>query len=207
VVAVLVAFAGCISYSGGSRTVDPARLTQPGWIVAAETPELRQQGSRDCGAAALAMIAGRWHVPLSVDGAVAALPAPPPQGTQLGDLRDAARAQGLTAFAITGDRTTLVHELRAGRPVIVGLLLPYGRKRVQSHYEVIVAVHPTEDQFVTINPAKGWRIRSWAALDAEWRPARRPTLVVLGPTSKPSVDASANNRRTTAAHVLHASSR
>jgi len=179
-VAALVAFAGCISYSGGARSVDPARLTEPGWIVAAPTPELRQQGSRDCGAAALAMIAGRWHVPLSVDGAAAALPAPTPQGTQLGDLRDAARAHGLTAYAIIGDRNTLIHELRAGRPVIVGLLLPYGRTHLQSHYEVIVAMHSTRDQFVTINPASGWRIRSWADLDAEWRPARRPTLVVLG---------------------------
>ena len=180
VVAALIAFAGCISYSGGARSVDPARLTRPGWIVAAPTPELRQQGSRDCAAAALAMIAGRWHVALSVDGAVAALPAPTKQGVRLGDLRDAARAHGFQAFAIAGDRNMLVHELRAGRPVIVGLLLPYGRDRVQSHYEVIVAMHPTDDQFVTINPASGWRTRSWADLDAEWRPAGHPTLVVLG---------------------------
>jgi len=137
----------------------------------------------DCGAAALAMIAGRWHVALSVEGATKTLPAPTKQGTRLGDLRDAARAQGLTAFTIAGDRATLVHELRAGRPVIVGLLLPFGAKRVQSHYEVVVAVNLTSDQFVTINPASGWRTRSWADLDTEWRPAGRPTLVVLGPST------------------------
>lgn len=182
-VVACVGLAGCVSYSGGAHAVDPARITQPGWIVA-PTPELHQTSDRDCGAAALAMVAGRWHVPLSVAAASHALPPPTKQGTKLGDLRDAARAQGFTAFAIAGDRATLVHEISAGRPVIVGLLLPFGSKRVQSHYEVIVAVHPDTDQFVTINPSKGWRTRSWAALDAEWRPAGRPTLVVLGKTSQ-----------------------
>ena len=191
--AALGALAGCVSYRGGARSLDPTQLaTEPGWIVAAPTPELRQARAHDCGAASLAMIAGRWHVALSVDQAVAALPAPAPRGARLGDLRDLARAHGLWAFAIAGDRDTLVHELRAGRPVMVGLLLPYGQKRALSHYEVIVAVHPVRDQFVTIDPATGWRSRSWADLDAEWRPAGRPTLVVLGPAG----DAAGNRAAT-----------
>ena len=182
---LLVGVAGCIAYSGGARPIDPTRLvSEPGWILAAPTPALRQGGPYDCGAAALAMVAGRWHVPLAVDEAVAALPASTSQGTRLGDLRDLARARGLTAFAITGDRDTLVHELRAGRPVIVGLILPYGPRRAQSHYEVIVAVNPADGLFVTLDPASGWRARRWADLDAEWSPAGRPTLVVLGPAAR-----------------------
>lgn len=184
-VVALAATTGCASYIGGARSINPLRLTtEPGWVVAAPTPELRQQDSHDCGAASLAMIAGRWHVPLSFDGVVAALPAPTPQGTRLGDLRDVARAHGLTAFAIAGDRDTLVHELRQGRPVIVGLIQPYDYEQSQSHYEVIVAVHPIDGRFVTIDSANGWRARSWADLDAEWRPAGRPTLVVIGPAPK-----------------------
>jgi ABC-type bacteriocin/lantibiotic exporter with double-glycine peptidase domain len=179
-----LAGSACATYSGGARTADPARLaTEPGWIVAATTPALHQIGARDCGAATLAMVAGRWHVPLSLDAAVSALPAPTSAGVRLGDLRDAARSHGLSAFAISGDHDTLVHELSAGRPVIVGLLLPYGNKRVQSHYEVIVGVHPSDDTFMTIDPAVGWRSYRWSALDAEWKPAGRPTLVVLGPRS------------------------
>jgi len=181
-VAVLACLAGCLSYTGGARTLDPARLTEePGWIIAAPTPELRQRAALDCGAASLAMVAGRWHVSFTLDAAKASLPAPTEAGTRLGDLRDAARAHGLVAFAIAGDRETLVHELGAGRPVIVGLLLPYGARRAMSHYEVVVAVHPEDGRFATIDPAGGWRVRTWAALDAEWRPAGRPTLVVLGP--------------------------
>lgn len=177
---VAVLLVGCASYSGGGRALDPGRFNaEPGWIVAA-TPALRQHGALDCGPAALAMIAARWHLRVSVEGAAAWLPAPSPLGASLGDLRDAARAHGLTAFAIAGDRETLIHELQAGRPVVIGLLLPYGRDRALSHFEVIVAARPDQGQFATLDPATGWRVRSWLDLDAEWRPAGRPTLVVLG---------------------------
>lgn len=161
--------------------MDPAQLVaQRGWIVAGPTPRLEQVGSKDCGAAALAMVAGRWQLPISVSEALAALPAPRGRGARLGDLRDLARAHGLTAFAIAGDRATLNHELRAGRPVIVGLLLPTSKGQALSHYEVVVATHPADGLFVTIDPARGWRSRSWADFDAEWRSAGRPTLVVIG---------------------------
>jgi ABC-type bacteriocin/lantibiotic exporter with double-glycine peptidase domain len=183
--ALAISVAACISYSGGARAFDPDRLrTEPTWTVAASTSALRQRGSQDCGAATLAMVASHWHVSLSVDEAVAALPSATQSGVRLGDLRDTARARGLTAFAIAGDRATLVHELRAGRPVIVGLLLPYGPRHGQHHYEVIVATgRDGTGPFVTIDPVRGWRVRSWADLDAEWRPVGRPTLVVIGVAS------------------------
>lgn len=171
----------CYSYTGGARGVDPARVTVgEGWIVAGPPPALRQRGAIDCGPTALAMVAQRWAVPLSRDAAIAALPKPPPEGASLGDLRDLARQRGLSAFAIAADRPTLERELRAGRPVLLGLYAPYGEKYVQSHYEVLVATRPAEASFVTIDPARGWRLRSWQDLDAEWKPAGRPALVVLG---------------------------
>lgn len=178
---LLAGATGCVSPGGRSRTFEAARLaSDPGWITAAPTPLVRQVGAQDCGAASLAMVAGRWQVDLSLEGAAAALPAPGPTGARLGDLRDAARASRLQAFAIAGDRETLVHELQAGRPVIVGLHLPAGPRRALSHYEVLVAVHPAADRFVTLDPASGWRVRSWGDLDAEWLPAGRPALVVVG---------------------------
>ncbi|MBK9034061.1 MAG: hypothetical protein IPL61_22795 [Myxococcales bacterium] len=193
-VLALVAVVGCASYRGGARPIDPVRIrADAGWIAAAPTPEVRQRGELDCGAAALAMVAGRWRVPLTEHDAIAALPAPSPTGTRLGDLRDAARAEGLSAFAIAGDRDTLVHELRAGRPVIIGLHLSYGRQTV-GHYEVLVAVHPIDDRFVTIDPASGWRVRRWVDLDAEWAPAGRPTLVVIGSIAPVAVRARADRR-------------
>lgn len=179
-----LAAAGCgPRYLGGARPIDPVRVErEPGWIATHGTPTYQQERRDDCGPAVLAMVATRWGVRMSVDDAVAALPPPGPLGSRLGDLRDAARAHGLTAFAISGDPDTLVHELRAGRPVIVGLRLPYSGGKALPHYEVVVAALPTSGEVATIDPAiAAWRVRTWAALDAEWAPAGRPTLVVLGP--------------------------
>jgi ABC-type bacteriocin/lantibiotic exporter with double-glycine peptidase domain len=184
-VAGLSGLASCYSYSGGSRPIDPARVTiDDGWVVASPTPVFRQREAIDCGPTALAMIAARWRVRLTVAEAVAALPKPPPEGSSMGELRDLARQRGLSAFALAADRETILHELRAGRPVLVGLFAPYG-KYVQSHYEVVMALRPSDGQVATIDPARGWRTRSWKDLDAEWQPAGRPALVVLGPSAAP----------------------
>lgn len=178
-VAILVA-SGCVSYSGGARPIDPSRMvSELGWIKAAPTPDIRQRTLLDCGPAALAMVAGRWHVHIAIDDP--AIAAPAKHGVRLGDLRSAARAHGLAAFAITADHATLDHELRAGRPILVGLLRPYSRKKAVSHYEVVVAMRG--DEIVTLDPAAGWRVRTWASFDREWRAAKYPALVVLGPKS------------------------
>ena len=192
VIAVALASAagcGAPTYVGGARPIDPARLTaEPGWIMSGATPALRQKRVDDCGPAVLAMVAGHWQVKVSIAELVALLPPPGPLGARLGDLRDVARARGLVAFAIAGDQATLVHELRAGRPVIVGLKLPYSGRRTLPHYEVVVAAHPEAGRVVTIDPARAsWRTRTWAELDAEWAPAGRPTLVVVGRAPEPAV--------------------
>jgi ABC-type bacteriocin/lantibiotic exporter with double-glycine peptidase domain len=185
---VLLGATGCASIGGRSHAFDAARLgVDGGWIVAGRTPLVRQAGPQDCGAACLAMVAGRWKAALSLEQASAALPAEA-NGASLGELRDLARARGLTAFAVAGDRDTLLHELRAGRPVIVGLHVPIGFGRAKRHYEVAVAANPDDDRFVTLDPSRGWRVRQWRDLDAEWLPAGRPALVVIGVTPAVSVN-------------------
>ncbi len=183
---VAVTVAACAHYTGGAHPIEPGQVSRdPGWISTAPTPTVHQHGLTDCGPAALAMVAGRWHVALTLDEARHEVAAPTPRGVRLGDLRKAARAKGLLAFAVNGDEAMLEHEVRAGRPVIIGLLRPYGRDRALSHFEVVVALRASADdhRVVTIDPGGGWQVRSWADLDAEWKPAGRPALVVLGPSS------------------------
>jgi ABC-type bacteriocin/lantibiotic exporter with double-glycine peptidase domain len=194
----LVGASGCATTAGQSRTFDPDQLDPTaGWLVATPVELVSQEGSKDCGAAALAMVAGRWGVKLNLGEALRGLEASAAaapgagadaggggSGARLGALRDLARSLGLKAFAISGARATLLHELGAGRPVIVGLHVPGGPKQVRSHYEVVVGAQPADGRFVTLDPASGWRVRDWTGLDDAWRPAGRPALVVLGAASR-----------------------
>lgn len=182
VVALIIAaaVAACApGYVGDARRIAPERVTaDEGWTVA-PAPAVRQQRAADCGAAALAMVAARWQAALDIDVITERTPALP-GGHKLGDLRDVARLAGLRAFAIKADRKTLAYELAAGRPVVVGLFRPYDDRRARSHYEVVVGLH-ADGRVATIDPADArWHVRSWEGLLAEWEPAGRPALVVLG---------------------------
>ncbi|HEU4727475.1 MAG TPA: cysteine peptidase family C39 domain-containing protein [Kofleriaceae bacterium] len=168
-----------LSYTGGARPVSPTELGT-GWYRAAATPVVRQHQETDCGLAALAMVAGAWGRRWSVADLDHQLP-PTGRGIKLGALRDLARTRGLDAYAIRGTLHDLEHELSAGRPVVLGLYLPYDREHNASHYEVAVAIHPQDGTVVTIDPATGqWRRRSRQVLELEWKPAGFATLVVVG---------------------------
>lgn len=177
-VAASLALAACaVPYSGAARPVDAAAIAPAaGWTVA-PVPVIRQRALADCGPAALAMIAARWQRPLALADATRAAP-PDADGTRLGSLRDVARAHGLRAFALAGDRALLEHELERGRPVLVGLVRPHGR-RALTHFEVVVGVHP-DGRVATVDPGAGWQVRPWSGLEAEWAPGGHPAMVVVG---------------------------
>lgn len=179
----LLGLVGCqLSYHGGAKPVSPSELGS-GWYRAAATPVVRQHQQTDCGLAALAMVAGTWGRHWSVDDLNHQLP-PSDRGVKLGALRDLAKARGLEAYAIEGTAKDLEHELSLGRPVVLGLMLPYDRGHNVSHYEVAVAMKPADGTVVTIDPASGqWRQRSKAVLDLEWKSAGYATLVVVGDRS------------------------
>lgn len=167
-----------LSYTGGARPVSPDRLGQ-GWYRAAATQVVRQQRETDCGLAALAMVAGAWGRRWSVAELNQQLP-PGERGVRLGGLRDLARARGFEAYAIRGTIDDLTRELSHGRPVLLGLMLPFDQNHNASHYEVAVAIRPRDGAVVTIDPASGqWRERTRQVLDVEWKPAGYAALVVV----------------------------
>lgn len=175
----LAGLAACqLPYTGGARVVNPEALGGS-WYRAAATPVVRQHQETDCGLAALAMIAGAWGQHWSVADLTHQLP-PTERGVKLGQLRDLARARGLEAYAVEGRPADLTHELSHGRPVVLGLVLPFDREHNASHYEVAVAIRPEDGTVVTIDPASGqWRQRSRQVLELEWKPAGHATLVVV----------------------------
>lgn len=176
----LVGLSACqLSYTGGARSVQPNQIGAD-WYRATATPVVRQHHETDCGLAALAMVAGAWGRQWSVDELNRQLP-PNERGVRLGALRDLARARGLEAYAIQGSARDLQHELSLGRPVVLGLILPYDQSHNASHYEVAVAFNPHDGTVVTLDPASGgMRERSAKVLDLEWKTAGFATLVVTG---------------------------
>ncbi|HUS32036.1 MAG TPA: cysteine peptidase family C39 domain-containing protein [Kofleriaceae bacterium] len=167
-----------VPYRGGARAVQPTQLDETSWFRAAPTPVVRQKQMTDCGLAALAMVAGAWGRNWSIDDLAHRVP-PGKHGIKLGILRDLARSRGFEAYAIKANREDLKSELSAGRPVLLGLLLPHDRKRNRSHYEVAIAMNRADGTVITIDPATGeWMRRSPAVLDLEWKAAGYAALVV-----------------------------
>lgn len=183
VLALCGLIAACaIPYKGGARSVQPTQLDDT-WYRAAPTPVVVQKQMKDCGLAALAMVAGAWGRHWSIDDLAHRIP-PGKNGVKLGVLRDLARHRGLEAFAIKANVNDLKNELSAGRPVLLGLMLPHDQRRNRSHYEVAIAMNAKDGTVITIDPATGeWMRRSPAVLDLEWKAAGYAALVVTGDKS------------------------
>ena len=181
---VLAALCACaVPYSGGARAVQPAEIEEAGWLRAAPTPVVMQKRESDCGLAALAMIAGAWGRNWSVDDLSQRLH-PTARGVRLAALRDLARTRGLEAYAVKGTAKDLEHELAAGRPVLLGLVLPFDHEKNRNHYEVAIAMDPKNGTVVTIDPATGqMQSRERKVLDLEWKTAGYAALVVVGDRS------------------------
>jgi len=180
-VALLAATTGCrLSYTGGAKPVNAAQLDNS-WLRASETPVVKQKSQVDCGLAALAMVAGAWGQKWTVDDLRRDVKMSA-KGAKLGALRDAARARGLEAYVIAGKHEDLERELSKGRPVMLGLQLPFEQDRALHHYEVVVGLNPRDGSVVTLDPATGKYLqRTKAVLEKEWKPVGYPTLVVVGP--------------------------
>lgn len=159
------------------------------WVRANTTPVVVQKQQRDCGLAALAMVAGAWGRTWSVDDLAHRLP-PGVHRIKLGMLRDLARQRGLEAFAIRATLADLRTELGKGRPVVLGLVLPHDDNKTRSHYEVAIALNTVDGTIITIDPATGdWMRRTPQVLDIEWKPAGYVALVVTGDKSRTHVGA------------------
>jgi ABC-type bacteriocin/lantibiotic exporter with double-glycine peptidase domain len=165
--------AGCATWGAVPGPVSQ----QPGWLTVSGAQAHAQEGPRDCGAAALTTVLGRFEPTLDL-AQVRQLTGPPDaEGISAARLRAVARARGLQAFLFSGSLDDLDRELEAGRPVLVGVVRGHGRQRL-AHYEVIAGRQRARDQLLVADPQRGWTIVSRREFLAEWEPARRLTLIV-----------------------------
>ncbi len=174
--------AGC--YAGTAHAISPRDVAaevaaDPGWLVVENVPLIRQRSDADCGSAAAAMVLAHWSAPTTVAELDAHDPFAAAHGWRAGQLRALLRARGFDAFVISGRLEDLAHEIRQGRPVVVGVVKRYGNDRAIAHYQVVIGVNPARGRILTLDPADGWRENTLEGFDSEWGLSDRTTLVVL----------------------------
>lgn len=167
-------------YVGKSETLRAdAFRKEPGWTSVEGVPELRQENELDCGPIALEMVSRYWE-----PDRTEALEIPVGVRASAADLRAAAHARGYKAFIVEGTLNDIEHELKAQRPVIVGMAKPTTEGAL-GHYEVVVGLHKDKQMIATFDPALGPRRYAFEDFLREWINAGRPLLVIIGPPSTP----------------------
>jgi ABC-type bacteriocin/lantibiotic exporter with double-glycine peptidase domain len=166
----------CSAYMGSATTLSSeAFREEPGWVAVRGVKALRQKDAHDCGPTALRMVLDYWQ-PERAGEPLPGLPLD--RQASATELRDAARARGLSAFVVEGEPEDLVRELEKGRPLIVGVAKPTAKDAV-AHFEVVVGMHRGSKRVATYDPAAGVRQNSFGGFLTEWHAAGRVLLVVL----------------------------
>ena len=181
VLAALFALAAGGCYRGSAEDAQLAVIRKDSGWVRVEVPLVRQSGSKDCGAAALASVLGYWGRPVEASEIDRATGRSAGKRVSAGELAGYAKQRGLSAFVFYGDFADLAHELEQGRPVIVGVAKQYAPKQALAHYEVVVGYHRASRRILTLDPARGFRENSMQGFLAEWAPTGRVTLVTFEP--------------------------
>jgi hypothetical protein len=171
---------GCASfgYTGKSRELASDALSkEQGWVAVRGVPLYKQSAHHDCGPTALAMVL-RFYDPHADVRALLERPVDARYSAK--ELREIARAHGYDAFVLAGKVEDLVHEIKAGRPVIVGVAKPTATGPL-AHYEVLVGMDPKTQRMATLDPALGWRQNTYAGFLEEWLATGSVLIVVLPP--------------------------
>jgi ABC-type bacteriocin/lantibiotic exporter with double-glycine peptidase domain len=177
------ASAGCVVDAGTATPATYRELHErQGWILVDDVEYVAQESDQDCGAAALSSVLARWGVDVPAATLREECAVPGVEGLRAAELRDAARRRGLSAFVFEGTVADIEHELRRGRPVVVGLVKSLGPVS-SSHFEVVVGLLPAEE-VAAIDPARGLVRDALPAFAAEWAATHGVTLVVFRPAEK-----------------------
>ena len=178
--AVAAGGTGCAARGSTPRSAAAPDLSaDKNWIVVPGVKMVQAKSDADCGAAALRMVLAKWSPELDGEEVTRALgPVDSTSGYRAGMLRNVARANGLQSFVIEGQVADLVHEVRLGRPVIVGVVI---RRlgQASTHYQVVAGADDSGRRLLIADPRGTWTRVDADELLAEWRPAGQVAVVVF----------------------------
>lgn len=192
---VTLLMTGCMTYTGSATTLAPQALREdPAWLRIPGIEPLRQKDDHDCGPTALAMVVNYWQ-PSRAAEPFPGLPTDRQASAE--ELRDAARARGLSAYVVEGSPDDLVHELKQGRPVIVGTVKNTVGNSV-THFEVVIGMHRESRRIAAYDPALGLTQNSFMDFLMEWEATGRVLLVIMPADSQPAPPPPASEQAATA---------
>ena len=175
---LLVAAAGCTT----TRLRDAGAAQAAVGLVAVP---FYAQTEHQCGPAALAASLQASGVAIEPDALVREVYLPALKGSLQVELQAAARRHGRLAYRLPPTLPALVHELDAGRPVLV--LQNFGLVHAPLwHYAVVIGYDRTGDRFLLRTGTTRRQALAAARFDGTWRRAGRWGLVMLRPGEIPS---------------------
>ncbi len=182
--AFVMLMSGCATDSQfvQSQSIDPSLPTS---VELDETPFF-PQAEDQCGPAALATILNHAGVALRLAEARSAVYIPERQGSLQVELVAAIRSYGRVPYQIEPRLSSLIAELRAGRPVLI--LQNLGIKIAPLwHYAVVVGHSPEERQVVLRSGSIKRHVLSEAKFLRSWRRGDYWGVVALRPSELPAI--------------------
>lgn len=181
---LLLALSGCASTPQTRALLADPPADIPARVELERVPFFAQERYQ-CGPAALAMVLADRGEAVTPEALVDEVYVPGREGTLRTEIRAAVRARGLVSYPLAADLDALLHEIAAGRPVLVmqnlGLdWLP------QWHFAVAVGYDLDERTLVLRSGTQRRRVTPLATFERTWARAGHWAQVVVPPTEPPA---------------------
>ena len=182
--AVSVLLAACVMLLCGCATRGPL-LESPARVVELESTPFFPQSRHECGPAALATVLGASQVPVKPEDLEKRIYLPGRRGSLQIEMQAAPRAYGRLSYRIASELSAIVHEVDAGRPVLVlhNYGLPFWPRW---HYAVVVGYDGARDRINMRSGTTRRQVLSAANFMRAWDNGGRWALVMLRPGELPT---------------------
>jgi len=179
-----ILLATCVLMLCGCATRAPLLETSPRVVELDATPFF-PQARHECGPAALATVLGASHVEATPETLEKRVYLPGRRGSLQIEMQAAPRAFGRLSYRLEPELSAIVHELDAGRPVLVlhNYGLPFWPRW---HYAVVVGYDGANDRVVLRSGTKRRQLMSASNFMRAWDNGDRWALVILHPGELPT---------------------
>ncbi len=190
----VVLMQGCVALP---RSTDEASFQRRyGDFTYCNVEVVKQSRHYTCGPACLSSVLAYWDIDNSEEQIIQKYPSQEHRPYSLLGLRSIAEAEGLKAYVISMDRSTVEEQIAKGRPLICAVRLPgglhffHGVPILGTTCRTLAwALNPRKDHFVVVagsepqkvlvmDPTHGFAALSWRRFEGAWSQMKHACLLV-----------------------------